>query len=98
MTSHWREQHHKKHWTKSLDISFLYQLETIAAQMMRCAEKTTDKELSAWAGAIRFIVARVNGELANEDLSTHEMPEDTKAKIPDPRSTSIRAVFGDTQD
>jgi hypothetical protein len=85
MAGAWRQKHHQKNWTKSLDISFLYQLQTIAEQMRKRAAESDDKELLEWAGHIRLIVARANGEEVNISLSQHQMPEDAEVKIPDPR-------------
>lgn len=73
MASTWRERHYRKHWTKPVDISFLYQLETIAAQMKKRAEKNEDKELAEWASRIRLIVARANGEELNIPLAEHHI-------------------------
>ena len=85
MASTWRQKQQQKQWTKPLDISYLYQLQTIAEQLKKRAENGNDKELLELAGQIRFIVARVNGEELHVPLSQHQMPEDEQAKIPDPR-------------
>lgn len=73
MTSTWREKHYRKHWTKPVDIAFLYQLQTIAEQMKKRAEQAEDKELEEWANRIRLIVARANGEELNIPLSEHRI-------------------------
>jgi hypothetical protein len=73
MTAYWRERHYREHWTKPLDITFLYQLGTIAAQMLKRAEKDGDKELFDWAAQIRLIVARANGEELNIPLAEHQI-------------------------
>jgi hypothetical protein len=56
-----------------------------AEQMRKRAAESDDKELLEWAGHIRLIVARANGEEVNISLSQHQMPEDAEVKIPDPR-------------
>ena len=85
MTSTWRQKQQQKQWTKPLDISYIFQLQTIAERLKKHATEKDDKKLLELAGQIRFIVARVNGEELNVPLSQHWMPEDTQAKIPDPR-------------
>jgi hypothetical protein len=71
MANYWKERHRIKEWTKRIDISFLYQLGTIAAQMMKRAEEDEDKRLFDWAAQIRLIVARANGEELNIPLAEH---------------------------
>lgn len=69
----WKERYQREHWTKRIDISFLYQLETMAARMKKRAEKKDDKELLDWAYKLRLIVARINGEELNIPLSEHRI-------------------------
>lgn len=69
----WKERYQREHWTKRIDVSFLYQLETISAQMKKRAEQQEDKELFDWASNIRLIVARVNGEELNVPLAEHQI-------------------------
>lgn len=76
----------EKEFTRKVDISFLYQLGTIAAQMAKRAEEEQNKRLFDWASQIRLIVARMNGEETVFDLAAFEMPEDNAAKIPDLRT------------
>ena len=77
MTSTWRERHYRKHWTKPVDVSFLYQLQTIAAQMKTRADRDNDKELEEWASRIRLIAARANGEELNIPLAEHRIAAPT---------------------
>lgn len=69
----WKERYQREHWTKRIDISFLYEMEMISTQMKKRAEKTGDKGLSEWASRLRLIVARVNGEELNIPLSEHRI-------------------------
>lgn len=73
MAETWRQRHQRQHWTKRIDISFLYQLEAISAQMKERAEKQDDKELLEWAQSVRLIVARANGEELNIPLAKHRI-------------------------
>ncbi len=77
MASTWREQHYRKHWTKPVDVSFLYQLQTIAAEMKKRAVRDDDKKLEEWAAHIRLIVARANGEELNISLAEHRIAAPT---------------------
>ena len=69
----WRERYERENWTKRIDISFLYQLDTLAAQMKKRAEENDDKELLEWAQSVRLIVARANGEELNIPLTKHQI-------------------------
>ena len=73
MANTWRERHYRKHWTRPVDIAFLYQLQAIAEQMKKRAEENGDKELEEWAARIRLIVARANGEELNIPLAEHRI-------------------------
>jgi hypothetical protein len=73
MPSTWKERHYRKHWTKPVDIAFLYQLQTIAGRMKTRADQDNDKELEEWAAQIRLIVARANGEELNIPLTEHRI-------------------------
>lgn len=73
MAETWRQRHQRQHWTKRIDISFLYQLDTLAAQMKKRAEEQDDKELLEWAQSVRLIVARANGEELNIPLTKHRI-------------------------
>jgi hypothetical protein len=77
MAETWRERHHREHWTKRIDISLLFQLQTIAERMKKRAEEGADKELLEWAGQIRLILARTNGEINNIELSKFDMQAPT---------------------
>ena len=77
MASTWRERHYRKHWTKPVDVSFFYQLQTIAAQMKTRADRDDDKELEQWAAQIHLIVARANGEELNIKLAEHRIAAPT---------------------
>lgn len=74
----WRERHEREHWTKRIDISLIYQLEMISAQMKKRAEETGDKGLSEWASSIRLIIARVNGEINNIELAKFNLPHQSR--------------------
>lgn len=69
----WRARHEREHWTKRIDISLLYQLDMISAEMKKRAEEAEDKELQQWASSIRLIVARANGEELNIPLTKHQI-------------------------
>lgn len=73
MAETWRQRHQRQHWTKRIDISYLYQLEMISGQMKKRAEEQGDKELLEWAQSVRLIVARANGEELNISLTKHQI-------------------------
>jgi hypothetical protein len=50
-----------------------------------------DRELAEWASQMRLIVAKVNGEVVNFDLTDFQMPEDKAAKVPDPRPAQLNS-------
>lgn len=69
----WRERYERENWTTRIDISFLYQLDMLAAQMKKRAEENDDKELLEWAQSVRLIVTRASGEELNIPLATHRI-------------------------
>jgi hypothetical protein len=73
-SGYWRKRHHKQEWTKTIDISFLHQLEQITQRLISKAKKEEDEELLKAAEQLDLIVSRANGDVANVNLAAHELP------------------------
>jgi hypothetical protein len=70
----WKERQFIENWTKRIEVTALYQLRTAADQMRERADRDKDEELSRWSSTIQRILAQVNGEIADFNLSKHELP------------------------
>jgi len=74
-SKHYREQYYKKEWTRRIDITLLYQLQTLSEEMRRRATRQQDRELEKWADQIRLMLASVNGEVTNIRLDDKQLPD-----------------------
>jgi hypothetical protein len=94
MKSKWRERYQQEEWTQRVDISILYQLETEAANLQTRTAALQDENIKKafqhLADRFTYLTAVASGKVANVDLAKEAMPEDAKAKIPDPRELRIR--------
>lgn len=73
-SGYWKERHHKKEWTKSIDLSLLYQLGQIAERLTARAKADEDEALLREAEQLGLIVARINGDVASLDLAAIHLP------------------------
>jgi energy-converting hydrogenase A subunit M len=71
----WKERQYIENWTKRVEVTSLYQLRQAADQMKERAQRDKDDELSRWSGLIQRVLAQVNGEITDFNLSKHELPE-----------------------
>lgn len=91
----WKERQYLENWTKRIEVTALYQLRDAADQMKERAEWDKDEELSRWSGTIQRILAQVNGETADFNLSKHELPESTlvnEAPAPTPPELEMKIL------
>jgi hypothetical protein len=63
-----------KEWTKSIDLSLLYQLGQLSQRLKAKAKAAEDESLLREAELLGLIVARVNGGVANLDLTALHLP------------------------
>ena len=78
MKGQWREAYYKKEWTKSVDISILYQMQAAVENLQRMvknkgrlAKKSVEREIDA----LNKCLAAARGDVVNFDLSKLQMPE-----------------------
>lgn len=91
MKDRFRKQYQEREWMRRVDISLLYQLEMQAADLRRVASDNGDPRLKPISDRITCLLAVAMGKMAKVELAAHGMPEDAKAKIPDPRLDSLGA-------
>ncbi len=78
MKGQWREAYYKKEWTKSVDISILYQMQIAVDNLFRQVKgkgRLTKKSVERELDALNKCLAAARGDVVNFDLSKLQMPE-----------------------
>ncbi len=85
MKGSWRKAYQKQEWSKQVDISTLYQMETATAHIRAIAEQEQIQPILEQVSLLERALATAQGKVTHVDLAAAQMPEDESAKIPDPR-------------
>ncbi len=72
MTDDFRRRRLLREWTGRIDISHLYQLQTVAGDMRRLFQGTGEPYLDYWANTILKVVSAVREEMAGYQLDQYE--------------------------
>jgi hypothetical protein len=81
MKGQWREQYYKKEWTKSVDISILYQMQMAIEslrRMVKCKGQLAKKSVERELEALEKCLAVARGDVVNFDLSKLQLPAHTQ--------------------
>lgn len=85
----WKEKYFKENFFQPVYFGVLNQLETEAANLQKLTATVEDealqKKLKYLADRFTLLTAQAAGRESDFDLASVAMPEDVKAKIPDPR-------------
>jgi hypothetical protein len=84
MKGQWREAYYKKEWTKSVDISILYQMQMAVDnvyQMVKGKGRLTKKSVERELEALTKCLAAARGDVVNFDLSKLQMPEQKPEEV-----------------
>lgn len=75
MKGKWREQYYKAEWTKSVDITWLYQMTASTAIIKKRVEELDDKNLLSEVHRLHLALTRAQEIIVDFKLAEYEMPE-----------------------